>query len=80
MRKGTSIADPAIIAIEELICEGSSFDDIYVRLELMDADLHTLIYKSTAPLADYQMQRVAFQVLCGLLCLRHARVIHREHF
>eukprot|EP00438_Fugacium_kawagutii_P011252 Skav216080 [mRNA] locus=scaffold750:45240:46082:- [translate_table: standard] len=44
----------------------------------MDGDLHLLIHGSKQYLSDHQVQCVLYQMMRGLLCLRSARVIHRD--
>lgn len=69
---------PNILAIESVQCEGDRFSDIYICLELCDADLNHLIHGTKQKLTDFQMQCITYQVLKGLLCLQLARVIHRD--
>ncbi|CAE7946794.1 MPK2 [Symbiodinium sp. KB8] len=69
---------PNLLHLHELILHGSDFKDAYLCLERMDGDLHVLIHESKHYLSGHQVQCVLYQMLRGLLCLRCARVIHRD--
>lgn len=69
---------PNILGIESVQCEGGRFSDIYICLELCDADLNHLIHGTKQKLTDFQMQCITYQILRGLLCLHTAHVIHRD--
>merc|ERR1711920_899783 len=53
------------------------FDDIYIVTDLMEADLHKVIY-SKQVLNDEHHQYFSYQVLRGLLYLHSANVVHRD--
>mmetsp|Transcript_41883 Transcript_41883/g.110939 ORF Transcript_41883/g.110939 Transcript_41883/m.110939 type:complete len:382 (-) Transcript_41883:128-1273(-) len=57
--------------------DGTDFDDIYMVLELMETDLHRVIYSKQA-LNDQHNQYFTYQILRGLLYLHSANVIHRD--
>lgn len=69
---------PNILCLHELYLDGPSFKDAYLCLERMDGDLHLLIHGTKNYLSDHQVQCVLYQMLRGLLCLRCAKVIHRD--
>ncbi|CAK0897383.1 unnamed protein product [Prorocentrum cordatum] len=53
------------------------FDDIYIVTDLMESDLHKVIY-SKQVLNDEHHQYFAYQILRGLLYLHSANVVHRD--
>jgi len=53
------------------------FDDIYIVTDLMESDLHKVIY-SKQVLNDEHHQYFAYQILRGLLYLHSAKVVHRD--
>merc|ERR1719329_930344 len=53
------------------------FDDIYIVTDLMETDLHRVIY-SKQVLNDEHHQYFAYQILRGLLYLHSANVVHRD--
>lgn len=68
-----------VLNIREVFIENNKqFKDVYVCLELMDSDLASLIKKGREPLKERQRQSILFQVMCGVLCLHSACVIHRD--
>lgn len=69
---------PNVLGIQELFLNGPDFQDVYLRLEVMDGDLADLIHRGKHALSDYQVQCVLYQLVRGLLCLRSALVIHRD--
>lgn len=69
---------PNVLSIQDLFLEAPDFKDAYLCLEIMDGDLNQLIYSGKAPLSDYQVQCVLYQLLRGLLCLLRAHVLHRD--
>lgn len=74
----SQLCHPNVLSIQDVFVEGPSFQDAYICLELMDSDLAHLICPSRELLADQQVRSILHQVLCGLLCLHSARVIHRD--
>lgn len=68
---------PNILSLRRFYVDGADFKDTYLCLEMMDSDLHKLIYGSKG-LNNYQIQCVMYQILRGLLCLRTAHVVHRD--
>merc|ERR1719264_285225 len=53
------------------------FDDIYIITDLMETDLHKVIY-SKQVLNDEHHQYFSYQILRGLLYLHSANVVHRD--
>jgi len=53
------------------------FDDIYIVTDLMETDLHRVIY-SKQTLNDEHHQYFSYQILRGLLYLHSANVVHRD--
>lgn len=57
--------------------DGPDFDDIYIVTDLMETDLHRVIY-SKQVLNDEHHQYFAYQILRGLLYLHSSNVVHRD--
>mmetsp|Transcript_61986 Transcript_61986/g.181720 ORF Transcript_61986/g.181720 Transcript_61986/m.181720 type:complete len:377 (+) Transcript_61986:129-1259(+) len=57
--------------------ESPDFDDIYIVTDLMETDLHRVIY-SKQLLNDEHHQYFSYQILRGLLYLHSANVVHRD--
>lgn len=53
------------------------FEDIYIITDLMETDLHHVIY-SKQPLTEEHHQYFTYQILRGLLYLHSANVLHRD--
>jgi len=69
---------PNVLSIQEVFLDGPDFQDVYLRLELLDGDLQHLIYATKGGMTDYQVQCVVYQIMRGMLCLHTARVVHRD--
>lgn len=52
-------------------------DELYIVMELMDADLHKLL-QSEQPLTDQHLRYFLAQLLCGVHYLHSHRIIHRD--
>mmetsp|Transcript_136161 Transcript_136161/g.261558 ORF Transcript_136161/g.261558 Transcript_136161/m.261558 type:complete len:460 (-) Transcript_136161:193-1572(-) len=74
----SQLQHPNVLSILDVYIEAPGFRDAYICLELMDGDLAQLICPGHKPLADEQVRSISRQVLCGLLCLHSAHVIHRD--
>merc|ERR1719386_628092 len=57
--------------------DSPEFDDIYIVTDLMETDLHRVIY-SKQQLAEEHHQYFAYQILRGLKYLHSANVVHRD--
>lgn len=57
--------------------ESPDFDDIYIVTDLMETDLHRVIY-SKQVLGEEHHQYFAYQILRGLKYLHSANVVHRD--
>jgi serine/threonine protein kinase len=57
--------------------EDKKFDDVYVVMDLMDTDLHKIIY-SKNKLSDDHIQYFIYQVLRGMKYIHSAGVLHRD--
>lgn len=57
--------------------DSPDFDDIYIVTDLMETDLHRVIY-SKQVLNDEHVQYFSYQILRGLLYLHSANVVHRD--
>ena len=55
----------------------TGYTDIYIITELMETDLHRVIY-SRQDLSDEHIQYFVYQILRGLLFMHSANVIHRD--
>jgi mitogen-activated protein kinase 1/3 len=67
-----------IIRIVDLpVPERLDFDDIYIVTDLMETDLHKVIY-SRQPLSNDHSQYFLYQMLCALKYLHSTSVLHRD--
>ena len=55
----------------------TGFDDIYFATELMETDLHKVIY-SKQNLTDAHIQYFIYQILTGTYYMHNANVVHRD--
>ena len=55
----------------------TGYIDIYIITELMETDLHRVIY-SRQELSDEHIQYFVYQILRGLLFMHSANVLHRD--
>ncbi|EQC39018.1 CMGC/MAPK protein kinase [Saprolegnia diclina VS20] len=54
-----------------------AFEDMYIIAELMETDLHQVIY-SMQPMSDDHIKYFLYQILCALHHIHSAGVIHRD--
>uniref|UniRef100_A0A0G4FVG5 Protein kinase domain-containing protein n=1 Tax=Chromera velia CCMP2878 TaxID=1169474 RepID=A0A0G4FVG5_9ALVE len=69
-----------IISIEDVYCSGGSRDsyaDVYIRMEAMDADLHSVLSKEQK-LTETHHRFFMHQLIRGLLYLHDSEVLHRD--
>ena len=69
-----------IISIREILKPKESyhdFKDIYVVFDLMESDLHRIIY-SEQPLTEEHIRYFLYQILRGLKYIHSANVVHRD--
>ncbi|EJW05303.1 CMGC/MAPK protein kinase [Edhazardia aedis USNM 41457] len=70
--------EESIIRIESCIVpETRDFNEVFMIIELMEADLHYIIY-SNQYLGIQHVRYLFFQILCGLDAIHKAGVIHRD--
>ncbi|KAI9921737.1 hypothetical protein PsorP6_000132 [Peronosclerospora sorghi] len=55
----------------------AQFDDVYIIADLMETDLHRIIY-SRQPLTDDHVQYFLYQILRALKYIHSANVLHRD--
>lgn len=55
----------------------STFEDVYVVLDLMESDLHHIIH-SVQPLSDEHIKFFLYQIMRGLKYIHSANVLHRD--
>ena len=67
----------SILDIMEAPEEESSFQDVYVVLDLMESDLHHIIH-SVQPLSDDHVKFLLYQVARGLKYIHSAKILHRD--
>ena len=70
--------NPYIINILDILPPPSfPFEDVYIVTELMESDLHKVIYSKQQLGADHHRYFI-HQVLCGLYYLHSANIFHRD--
>lgn len=67
------------MSIEDLLkpVARKGYNDIYIVTELMETDLHRVIYSKQELSLDH-IKYFAYQMLRGLACMHSANVIHRD--
>lgn len=68
-----------VVSLLDLIppLEDRPFEDIYCVMDLMDTDLHKIIY-SKNQLTDAHIQYFVYQILRGMKYIHSANVLHRD--
>jgi serine/threonine protein kinase len=68
-----------IVSIKNILQPPSriNYEDIYIVTELLETDLHRVIY-SRQELSDDHLQYFLYQLLRGLLFMHSANIIHRD--
>lgn len=69
--------DNVIRALDVFTKPGKVLFDVYLVCDLMETDLHRVIY-SKQPLTDDHIQYFLYQTLCALKYVHSASVIHRD--
>lgn len=55
----------------------TNYEDVYIVTELMETDLHRVIY-SDQKLTEDHIQYIIYQLLRGLLYMHSANILHRD--
>ena len=55
----------------------TNYEDVYIITELMETDLHRVIY-TDQKLTEDHIQYIIYQLLRGLLYMHSANIIHRD--
>ena len=74
--KVVDLQAPDVPASGAPLASATDFHDVYMVAELMDTDLHRVIY-SGQKLTDEHVQFFLYQLLCGIKHIHSANVIHR---
>mmetsp|Transcript_34641 Transcript_34641/g.83661 ORF Transcript_34641/g.83661 Transcript_34641/m.83661 type:complete len:420 (-) Transcript_34641:45-1304(-) len=69
---------PNVLSLIDVLPVSPDATEVYLVTELMDYDLHQLIYRAPKPLTDHQQCSLMYQLLRGLLALHSAHVVHRD--
>lgn len=63
--------------LDMVTADFTTFNEIYIVQELMEADLHQII-RSEQPLSDAHYQYFVYQICRGLKYIHSANVLHRD--
>lgn len=71
------LSHPNLLRIYDCYAKGHDFDEIYIVTELLQTDLHDVIY-ARRPLSRAHVQFFCYQLLRGLEHMHAAGVLHRD--
>jgi mitogen-activated protein kinase 1/3 len=69
--------DNIINLIDLPIPDNKNFEDIYIITDLMETDIHRVIY-SKQELTDDHIQHILYQILKAVLYMHSCNIIHRD--
>ena len=69
-----------LVAVKHILypSDFQSFQDVYVVMEIMDHDLHDIVYAHKRLMSEDECRVVLYQILRGMHAMHAAGVIHRD--